>query len=80
MEVLDLTGQPVKPGDRIAGAFRDSTLAYLRLGSVVNFGERDNKLTVRVHWDTESGRNGPHPVDIIGSIEADLFRFVKLEG
>lgn len=79
MEVQDLQGKTISVGDRVAGAFRDSTLAYLRLGTVLGFSERGNKLTVRVQWDTESGARGPHPVDIVGSIDAGLYRFIKLE-
>lgn len=78
-QILDLLGQEVKVGDRIAGAFRDSTHAFLRAGTVLGFGERGNKLTVQVKWDTDSGYGvGPRDVEIVGAIEADLRRFIRI--
>jgi hypothetical protein len=77
--ILDLRGKPVGVGDHIAGAFRDSTMAFMRLGTVVGTGTRDGKPTLRVAWATESSPNGPIPVTTVGSIEAGLYRFIKLE-
>jgi hypothetical protein len=83
--VSDLAGKQVGVGDRVAAAFRDSTTAYLRLGTVQSFGTRAGsewkpvKQTMRVAWDTESGPRGASPVAVVGSIEVGLARFVKLE-
>lgn len=82
MQVLDILGQEIEPGDRIAGAFRSSVRAELRTGTVLGFSERGNKLTVTVKWDTSSsGLNygdAPLPVNIVGNIEADLRRFIRI--
>ena len=80
MEVRDLAGNTVHEGDLIAGAFRSSTVASLRLGTVLGLSERGNKLVMRVKWDTESGYgNGARNIDVVGAIEVGLLRFVKVE-
>jgi hypothetical protein len=78
MEIKDLEGNVVVPGDRVAGAFRIGNTAVLRTGLVLGFGERGNKITVQVRWSTGSdyGQNGA--LNIVGAIEADKLRFVKI--
>lgn len=78
-EVVDVLGVPVNPGDRVAGAFRSSNRAILRVGEVISFGERGNRLTVNVRWVRESAEGAGLNVDIVGGIEAELFRFVKIQ-
>jgi hypothetical protein len=77
MEIKDLEGNVVVPGDRVAGAFRIGNTAVLRTGVVLGFGERANKLTVQVRWETTS----EYPrgaTNIVGAIAADKIRFVKI--
>lgn len=79
--VEDLLGNPVVPGDTVAGAFRIGNVAVLRVGTVLGFGERGNKLTVKVQWDKTSnpyGGSDAKDVSIFGGIEAELKRFVKI--
>lgn len=76
MEVRDILGQVILEGDEVAAAFRTGNVAELRVGTVLGFGERGNELTVKVRWHKSSGRE--RDVDIIGGIEADLVRFVKI--
>lgn len=79
-EVTDVLGQTVNAGDQIAGAFRIGNVAVLRVGTVLGFAERGNKLTVRVQWHHQSNefKGGREEVDIVGAIEAKLTRFVKI--
>lgn len=59
---LDMSGEPVKLGDRIVGAFRTAnrTVPELRLGTIIGFGSRKDRYTkipedtLRVTWDTGS--------------------------
>jgi hypothetical protein len=76
-EVVDVLGNVVNAGDTVAGAFRIGNTAVLRVGRVLGFGERGNKLTVRVEWLVSSRKSEGN---IVGGIEADLNRFVKLTG
>jgi len=76
-EVQDVLGTTVKVGDTVAGAFRIGNTAVLRVGTVLGFGERGNKLTVKVEWKVSSRETEGN---IVGGIEADLNRFVKLTG
>jgi hypothetical protein len=88
MEINDLEGNTINPGDRVAGAFRIGNVAVLRTGTVQGFGERGNNVTVIVNWDhdseyagrSESWRRLQSAVDITGAIEADKLRFVKIGG
>lgn len=73
--VTDVLGNPINVGDEIAGAFRIGNTAVMRVGTVQGFGERGNKLTVKVKWTTSS-REYDH--EVTGAIEADLQRFVRL--
>lgn len=73
--VEDVRGNQIVVGDEIAGAFRIGNVAVLRVGSVVGFGERGNKLTVKVQW-RDSSRS--YDDEVNGAIEADLKRFVKV--
>jgi hypothetical protein len=73
--VEDLLGNPVAVRDQIAGAFRIGNVAVLRVGTVLGFGERGNKLTVKVQWHHDS----QYPGETVGAIEADLKRFVKIQ-
>lgn len=77
--VNDANGNEVGIGDTVAGAFRLGNIAVLRIGEVVGFGERSNRLTVKVKWYVESADQGPQVVNINGAIEADLYRFVKID-
>lgn len=76
--VADVLGQDVEIGDTVAGAFRLGNIAVLRVGTVTGFGERANRLTVKVKWHTESAGNGPEVININGAIEAELYRFVRI--
>lgn len=79
--VEDLLGNPVQPGDEVVGAFRIGNVAVLRVGTVLGFGERANRLTVRVRWHDSSnpyGGKDPEVIEKTGAIEAELKRFVKL--
>lgn len=79
-EVNDINGDVVRVGDHIAAAFRAGDVAQLRTGLVLGFGERANKLTIKVKWEIESGGyRGPRASSTVGAIEADLKRFVRLE-
>lgn len=73
-KVLDVLGNEVKVGDDIAGAFRIGNVAVLRVGTVLGFAQRGRKLTVRVQWKHSSQSEA----DVVGAIEADLTRFVRL--
>lgn len=73
--VTDVLGNDIKVGDQIAGAFRIGNVAVLRVGVVLGFAERGRKLTVKVQWHHSSQKRED---EIIGAIEADLTRFVKL--
>jgi hypothetical protein len=81
-QILDLLGQAVDVGDRVAAAFRDSTQAELRTGTIVGFGERGNKLTIIIEWDSSSyDVTRPHSktsVPPVGAIEAGLRRFIRI--
>lgn len=81
-EIVDLEGNVVQQGDRVAGAFRIGNTAVLRTGTVQGFGERANRLTVKVIWDHDSNYPGPGPLSdawrIKGAIEAELYRFVRI--
>lgn len=76
-EIKDLEGNVIEVGDRIAAAFRTSTQAYLRTGTVLGFGERSNNVTLKVQWDYESIGRG-HRTTTVGFIDSSLFRFVKI--
>jgi hypothetical protein len=77
MEIKDLEGNVIEPGDRVAGAFRIGNTAVLRTGTVLGFGERANKLTVQVRWENSS--EWPRgAVNIVGAIDAARVRFIKL--
>ena len=79
--VTDLNGDPVQEGDRIAGAFRAGDVAQLRTGTVLGFGERSGKTTIKVQWEISSGSGrGARAVSTLGQIEAGLKRFVRIEG
>lgn len=81
MEIKDLEGNVVKPGDRVAAAFRIRNVAVLRTGTVLGFGERSNSVTVRVEWDHDSSFDfATHPLAtrVHGAIDASLTRFVKI--
>lgn len=79
--VVDILGEQILPGDRIAAAFRLGNIAELRVGTVLGFGERGNNLTVQVQWEISSGSDGnKRDIAKSGGIEADLFRFVKIGG
>jgi hypothetical protein len=79
MEILDIQGVPVQVGDRIAAAFREGNRGELRIGTIMGFGERANKVTVVVVWDLESGYGaGPRKIAVKGAIQADLYRFIKI--
>lgn len=73
--VTDVLGNPINVGDEIAGAFRIGNTAVMRVGTVLGFGERANKLTIKVKW-AYSSREYDH--EVTGAIEADLQRFVRL--
>jgi hypothetical protein len=77
-EVYDLLDQPVRKGDKIAAAFRAGDVAQLRTGTVLGFGERSGKVTVKVQWEVQSGYAKYMTTTVIGAIEADLRRFVKI--
>lgn len=79
MEIKDVLGQVIEPGDTIAAAFRTGNIAELRVGTVLGFGERGNELTVKAHW-TRGSLYGGTDIQIHGEIEAQLVRFVKLGG
>lgn len=79
MEIKDVLGQVVEPGDTIAAAFRTGNIAELRVGTVLGLSERGNELTVKVHW-TRSSLYGGNDTEVYGAIEAQLVRFVKLGG
>lgn len=74
-EVEDVLGSTIRVGDTVAGAFRIGNVAVLRVGTVLGFAERANRLTVRVQWQ-HSSRS--YEGEIVGAIEADLHRFVKI--
>lgn len=85
MEIKDLEGNVIGPGDRVAGAFRIGNIAVLRTGTVLGFGERGNNMTVTVKWDHDSSDVVAYDrkndgVNIVGNIEADKVRFVKIGG
>lgn len=81
--VEDLLGRRIAIGDRVAASFRSSNAAILRVGTVLDFGERGNSLTVRIRWEHGSDhfrspkRRIEKPFE--GEIYAELFRFVRLE-
>jgi len=75
IEVLDYLGNRVEPGDTIAAAFRVGNTAEIRVGKVLEYGENDNELTLKVEWrsiDRNKYRNS--------FVYAHLRRFVKIEG
>lgn len=74
-EVLDYLGNPVNPGDSIVAAFRVGNTAEIRVGKVLEFGENDNELTLKVEW-RDIGRNKYRN----SFVYAHLRRFVKIEG
>jgi hypothetical protein len=77
MEIKDLEGNVIQPGDRVAGAFRIGNTAVLRTGTVLGFGERSNRVTVQVRWSSDSGYPGG-ALNIVGAIDATKLRFVKI--
>lgn len=74
-EVLDYLGNRVEPGDMIAAAFRVGNTAEIRVGKVLDYGENDNMLTLKVEWvpnGTQTYRNS--------FVYASLKRFVRING
>lgn len=76
--VQDLLGNDVVVGDQVAGAFRIGNTAKLRVGTVLGFGTRGSKDTVKVQWHDESSWDGGKAVNTVGAIEVGLKRFVKI--
>lgn len=79
--VDDVAGGPVRPGDRIAVAFRNSYAAELRVGRVeglyiqhLDWGPP--KVLVGVEWEASSTRWNSVK---FSKIEAEHRRFVKIE-
>jgi hypothetical protein len=77
MEIKDLEGNVIQPGDRVAGAFRIGNTAVLRTGVVLGFGERAGGVTVQVRWSADSDYPGG-ALNTVGAISADKLRFVKI--
>lgn len=72
-EVLDKRGNRVQPGDTISAAFRVGNTAEIRVGKVLDYGENDNMLTLKVEWEPNGNQ-----VYRNSFVYAQLRRFVKI--
>lgn len=79
LQTIDLLGNPVLIGDRIAVAFRSGNTAEMRVGTITEFSTRNTGWgtaeTIKVSWETGSERL---PTSKITAIDKFSRVFVKL--